>query len=536
MRYVLLLLISFSLNGCAYYFGNRWQNSFKKIETTDYPRFDKCAEPISSEALNTHPIVLHFAEKEIIRPTKKDQRGPERLLLAKLAAGTDVTFVNNYLLESVPWGNSGTSGSLNPKGDYDFTTVILAAILFKFQDDTTLLWPKTAQHIAQTLLIEEGGKPHTKTPRTMRIMKDTENHILMTNISQYLKNQWLTEHGNKDETFDNKLNGLEEFLLENLEELQLTGQYEFNSKPYEGYTLSALLILQSYCTSPILKEKATETLNQMCWEYMQTSSDFRKSSPFRRRMSRNTNTSLTDNASSSIMKAWYLEHTQGVFEVNDIPHNHHQALSALVYDYRPPTEIWKENEEERLILIGHGRGSSPEIYSRGGGFILCAGGFQRGEISQIVARPMVLMLDDGAQDMKDCFHIKGKHDYTKWNNTGVHHRLAVGSSPVHIPSAYQAIDSLGNWRVYAPSQEVTVITYSEADFGIIYLPEEESKTSLSKLSELNPNPMSGIFRKSEDSEIQFNLNARKGNWVMESVDGQELSIKTDWWPRVRIKN
>lgn len=533
MRKLLPLFLIFSLNSCAYYFGNLWQSSFKRIEKTAYPDLGVNPKPISTEDLQNHPLVLHFADRELVRPTKKDQRGPERLLLAKLAARKDVKEVNEYLLNSIPWGNSGTSGSLNPKGDYDFTAVILAAILYKFQEDTTLLWPKTAEHIAKVLLVEEGGRPHKKTPRTMAIMRDTENHILMTNISQYLKNQWLWQHGNTDGKFNNLENGLEDFLLDNLEELQITGQYEFNSKPYEGYTISALLILQSYCASERLKAKATETLNNLCWEYMLTSSNFRKNSPFRRRMARHKNNSLTDNASSSMIKAWFLEHQKGVFELDEIPHNHHQALSAIVYDYRPPTEIWNTDDSEKFIQIGHGYGSSPEIYSRGKGFMLCAGGFQRGEVSQIVARPIVLMLEDEAQDLNECFHISGKRDYTKWNNTGVHHRFAVGMSAVNTPSKYQPIDTLGNWKLFEPIDGLFVVTYSARDFGLIYLPK--GNASLSELQKLNPNPTSGIFKKPENSIIEFNVKAHKGKWVIESVDDEVLPTKTDKWPRVRIR-
>jgi hypothetical protein len=520
------------LNSCAYYFGNRWQNSFKKIPKTDYPKFEYHAQRISDEQLQTHPIVQHWANKELVRPDKKRQRGPERLMLAKLIAAKDIEQVNNYLLESIPWGNSGTSGDLNPLGDYDFTSIILAAILHRFKNDSTILWNRTEEHLARVLLIEEGGKPHTRTPRTMAIMKDTENHILMTNISQYLKNQWLVEKGETDPEFNNLENGLERFLIDNLEELHLTGQYEFNSKPYEGYTISALLVLHSYADSDALKKKAEEVLDAWVWEYLQTSSDFRKSAPFRRRMGRFNSTSLTDNASTSMIEAWYLEQEKGVFEVGEIDHNHHQVLSAVVYDYRPPAEIWKTDDAERLLLVGHGKTSSPEIHSRGEGFLLSAGGFHRGEASQLVARPIVLMLDDGAIDLKDCFHINGKGKWKSWNNTGVHHRFAVGEQPVQVPTQYKHVDTLGNWALYQPSEQISVITYSAKDFGIIYLPREE--TTLNQIAELNSDPTREPFRTSESGSVKFNPNAPRGRWVVESVNGKVVDRKTDSWKRVNL--
>ncbi|MCB9190434.1 MAG: hypothetical protein H6602_02040 [Flavobacteriales bacterium] len=531
MRTSILLLLCLNLNSCAYYFGNSWQRSYRSIPETEFPEFKANPQRISDEELVDHPLVKFWADKEVVRPTKKDQRGPERLLLAKLIAKQDVEFVNNYLLESEPWGNSGTSGALNPRGDYDFTTVVLAAILHRFKDDSTILWNRTEEHLAKNLLVEVGGKPHKKTPRTMAIMKDTENHILMTNISQYLKNQWLMENGYADAEYDNSKNGLEHFLAENLKELHITGQYEFNSKPYEGYTISALLILYSYAASGELRNLCKVVLDSWAWEYMETSSNFRKSAPFRRRMSRFSSTSLQDNASTSIMQAWWLEHVKGSFQPDEIPHNQHQALSALIYDYRPPTEIWTKDDSERLIYIGHGKGSSPEIHSRGNGFLLSAGGFQRGEASQIVARPIVLMLDDSATDLNDCFHINGKGKWQKWNNSGVHHRFAVGRQPVNVPNNYQPVDSIDNWKLFQPTKDVTVIAFSSDDFGMIYLPD--SNIDLKELVQLNPEPEKGTF-KTEESEFQFDLKAPRGKYVITKVNGLETDRKTDKWKRVNV--
>lgn len=528
MRFLLAILLVLNLSSCAYYFGNSWQNSFKKIEKTEYPVLSDNPERISDGDLANHSLVQFWADKELKRPESKRQRGPERLMLAKLIAGKDVEQVNNYLLESLPWGNSGTSGDLNPLGDYDFTTIILAAILHRFKDDSTKLWNKTEQHLARVLLIEEGGKPHTKTPRLMGLMKDTENHILMTNISQYLKNQWMVENGETDEKYDNSKNGLEQFLLDNLEELHITGQYEFNSKPYEGYTISALLVLHSYVDSEILKVKAKEVLDGWAWEYMQTSYKFRKSAPFRRRMGRFSSTSLQDNASTSIMQAWYLEHLKGMFDKEEIPHNHHQALSALVYDYRPPKEIWEIDDSERLLLIGHGKGSSPEIHSRGEGFMLSAGGFQRGEASQLVARPIVLMLNDGAVDHKECIHINGKGKWQSWNNTGVHHRFAVGEYEVIVPEQFTPVDSNGNWKEYN-QYGIRILVYSTPDLGLIYLPKSEIK--LQEIAVKNTNLSGGFFHVSENESIEFNVKAPKGKWVIEAVNGVETNRKTDLWKR-----
>lgn len=498
---------------------------------------------IGDVELNNHPLVLHWAAKEFQTFNQKQKTGSPRVMLAKLIAKQDVRGVNKHLLSLTPWGNSGTSGALNPNGDYDFTTILLSAILHRFENDTSILWKKTADHIANVLLIEEGGKPHTKTPRTMRIMKDTENHILMVNISQYLKNQWLKERGSTNPEHDNKRNGMEEFLVDLLYEFQKTGPYEFNAKPYEGYTVTAILVLQSYTSSAKLKKLATETLDIMAWEYMLSSYKFRKSSPFRRRLERATRTELDDNAMTSMMKAWYLESQKRQFGVKEIAHNHHQALSALIFDYRPPAEIWVEDDTPRFIQIGHGHNSSPEIYSRGKGWMLCAGGFQRGEPSQIVARPNVLLLDDGATDLNDCFHIKSKGKMELWNNTGVFHRFAVGNGPVHVPVQYQPRATNGDWAIYQHGEQ-SIVVYSTDERGIIFLPDaillrddsEFMQSTFDHWVNVNKNVIeNNRFRAYHNGDIYYYPNSKKGTWVIGlTQNGFNVDRDTDSWPRVRV--
>ena len=141
------------------------------------------------------------------------------------------------------------------------------------------------------------------------------------------------------------------------------------------------------------------------------------------------------------------------------------------------------------------------------------------------------MLDDGAIDLKDCLYINGKGKWQKWNNTGVYHRFAVGRSAVHVPSQYQAVDSLENWKLFQPNEQVTVVTYSEEDFGLIYLPTEN--VTLKQLAEQNPEPAKGVFQNGS-TKIAFDTKAPKGKWVIKEVNGKPVDRRTDDWKRVRI--
>jgi len=535
MRILVALSLMMLLNSCAYYFGNRWQNSYRHIPATDHPTFNERPQRPTDAQLGHHPLVLEQAAQPFESFGQKQKTGSPRVMLAKLLARQQLKEVNELLLSLVPWGNSGTSGALNPKGDYDFTTILLSAILHRFDGDTAVLWERTSNHIANVLLIEEGGRPHTRTPRTMAIMKDTENHILMTNISQYLKNQWLLAHGSTDPSHNNRTNGLEAFLTDLLNEFLITGAYEFNAKPYEGYTVSALLVLQSYAASEELRLLATRSLDMLAYEYMMTSDDFRKSSPFRRRMERANGTSLTDNALTGMMKAWHSELTNGNFSDHTIAHNRHQAFSAIVFNYRPPTAIWSLPRKEQTVLVGHGRGSAPEVYGTGNGFMLCSGGFQRGEASQIVARPIVLMLNDGATELDSVVHIRPIGKWQQWNTTGVFGRMAVGKGAVLVPQYWKALHSEGSWAIYRHA-DVTAVVYSTPEMGLIYLPTSdatEPQSVLRSIASANTD-VSSSFRTQEGQTIQFRLNAPKGKWVITEVSGQQpLETRTDRWPRLR---
>jgi len=91
---------------------------------------------------------------------------------------------------------------LNKKGDYDFTITNLTTILWLFGDKENILYPGTRDYLVNNLLSEEGGDFRYAVPYSLGLWKDTENHILMTEGSRYLKNRWLALHGNTAEKYN----------------------------------------------------------------------------------------------------------------------------------------------------------------------------------------------------------------------------------------------------------------------------------------------------------------------------------------------
>ena len=131
----------------------------------------------------------------------------------KITKRQDLEAANTYLQNQVPRGQTGSTWWLHPNGDYDFTLLALTVILCQFGDEPAVLYPTTREHLLSTLLVEDGGEVRETVPRSLGLVRDTENHLLMTEGARYLKNRWLALHGNTAPRYDNEKNGVETWLL-----------------------------------------------------------------------------------------------------------------------------------------------------------------------------------------------------------------------------------------------------------------------------------------------------------------------------------
>ena len=100
------------------------------------------------------------------------------------------------------------------------------------------------------------------------------------------------------------------------------------------------------------------------------------------------------------------------------------------------------------MRIGRGPGASPELYAAGPGFLLSAGGAGNPWDPEVVPRPTVLLLDDGAAELYDVVRLEPSGPYRKWNATGVLPGIAVGRGTVRIPASWEADARCGIWSVY----------------------------------------------------------------------------------------
>ncbi len=462
---------------------------------------------------------------------------PPRIMMAKLLEGKDVDGVNRIIMTLRPRGNSGSTWLLHPDGDYDFIEIYLITLVFLFEKRPDRLYPVSVWHIMGNLILEEGGAPRLTVPRSLGLVKETENHVLMTETVRYLKNQWLRDHGSLDPSHDNGRNGLGKWLLRKLLRLWEAGFYEFNSMPYSGYSLSALLVLEAFAGDREVSFLARRILDRTNWHYALGSLDFRRYPPFRRRYDYASATLMGRDYHTLMMRVWTGD-AAGI-PLRELIKNPHAMFSALM-PYRLPggTAAWVRKKPcPYFVKIGHGYNSSPELYSGGPGYLVSAGGVNRGIYSGIVARPVVLLLSDGSKDFRDCFYIPGRGPFFDWNNTGVHKDFACGNAPVSVPEKYRPVAEEGHWRVYRPFRDrnLFIATFSARRLGIIavfpgFMGNPESLAVELHRRNADPARLKERFVRPDGNIVGYNTEAPKNLWVIKSYNGARLDRDFDSWP------
>ena len=479
-------------------------------------------------------IIDHWTHVELedwVYGEKVDLKEP-RTVLACLTAGRRVEEVNKYLLRQKATGTAGSRWLLNPRGGYNFTTMACTPLLYLFGDKPGLLYPETLEHLAKQILTIEGGGFSRKVPRLP--IQDSENHILMAGSSRYLKNQWLRDKGEHSPEFDNRENGVEEGLKSYLQEIYDYGLYEFNSDPYMGYTLSALLNLQAFAGGEI-QSLAEKILDRLSWQYAVGSYEFKHFPPYRRRFKKAFRTDISADYHTSMMKVWASLFTDTIGIA--MGRGQHHALWASIMPYRPPDGVMEwtlRKPHAYYVKIGHGHNSCPEIYSGDREFLISAGGANQGRNSLIMPKPIVLFLDDDAKELEETFHMYGPgEDFMQWNNTGVYIDFACARGQVHVPEGRRPVITREKWQIFHLRDHVWLAVYSENTLGLMAI--IRAGTSEAAIdSVIKSNPDEGLldtqFTHPGGNRIEYDLNTSKDTWVIDKINGKAVDRKFDRWP------
>ena len=494
----------------------------------------------NSRSALSDQVVGYWADKPLSDWKTDGKIAMPRALLARFFQRRNLDEANAYLQSVGPWGRPGSTWALHRNGDYDFTMAGLVPILFLFGDDPEVLYPETCEHILNSLLPLEGGEPQLMVPRTLGLVRETENHLLMAEGSRYLKNRWLALHGSNLPIHDNAANGLEAWLLNLIHELRSAGLYEFNSIPYAGYTLTALLNLEAF-GSEELRDAARGLIDDLNWRYALSSLSYRCFPPFRRRYSYADHSSLNNDRQTALAKVWMSLLRAGPDQLK-LNGSAHIALWACWSPYRLPDQTvnWiQKKPTDYFVRMGHGKGGSPEIYSGGPGYLLSAGGVNRGRRSMIIARPITLLLEDKATRLSQILYLAGPgKKRSKWNNTGVWHHFAVTSGPVYIPPGWKPEAEGRLWKVYKHGG-LCVAVYSEEQLGVVYLVcHADSEAVLEMMEKKNGDAkvLMHSFLTPDETCIAYEVNAPQDCWVIKQINGRAVDRNFDGWPLIRMES
>ena len=466
------------------------------------------------------------------KPNEKVNLKNSRIAISCLLEGKRIEEINNYLMNQKAVGHPGSPWLLYPLGDYDFTAMAFTALLYLFGEKPELLYPKTREHLLNNILTIEGDEFRRNVG--YMFLEDSENHILMTEGSRFLKNQWLMKHGNTDPKYDNKINGVSKKLKIFLEEIETYGFYEFNSAPYLGYTYCALLNLYEFASGDI-RDLAGKLLDRLNWQYALSSFKFKHFPPNRRRFGKSFKKNIDSDYHTVMLKVW-----ASLFDDSlsiDMSRGQHHALWATFASYKPSDKVmeWIINKPKPyFVKMGHGYNSCPEIISGDKGYLLSAGGANQGKRSLIVAKPIMLFLNDDAEEMSETFHMFGPgENFVEWNNTGVYQDFACTKGKVYIPEAEQALISSANWQIFSITEGVFLAIYSKKEIGLMAIVRSNSaRDVLNKIIENNGDEsrLNTRFNHPNGNIIDYDLESPKDQWVITRVNRKNMDRDFSKWP------
>lgn len=208
-------------------------------------------------------------------------------------------------------------------------------------------------------------------------IEETENHILMMAVARYLTNQILSAN-NGSTNFNNVQNGNKQWMLDHFAKLARDHFYEYNSKPYQRYTIDALNVLFSYAEDTEIRTAAKNLLDIVsAWSAVQ-SNNMRRFVPFRRQPPYRLNADGLSGNSEVDRLAVLVGNYRSPGSQNNTDHHpievSHKALFTMAGKYRMDSVLIdlaiKQNADDYFV----GMHATPEIYAFSSDVLIVAGG------------------------------------------------------------------------------------------------------------------------------------------------------------------
>lgn len=213
------------------------------------------------------------------------------------------------------------------------------------------------------------------------MIPETENHILMTQTSRYLINQLLSRAYGKKGEWDNEQNGMKDLMLERLQRFLKNDFEEYNSRPYNRYSLVAIENLLDFAEDPAVKVGARIVLDFISAKFAVSNNYLRRVVPFRRQAERRDESALFAVKADPLMGRFLLKSglTQRVSGKQIEAGTSGDVVLWGISSYQVP-ELIQElivNPQHRNFYqrIHH---DGVEIYSSDRQYLISAGGFWTG--------------------------------------------------------------------------------------------------------------------------------------------------------------
>jgi hypothetical protein len=517
----------------------------------DYPTPSKsAAESRQTRQARREQITLQYASKDLAPPPTPPKVGMDDFLMtmiSRMVQKTDLESVSANLLKEDfhPW-NNGTdisiAGSIcTRQGDYDF--VLMGLIKMAYLDEKagqTLLTPAARRKLRYELLSLKGNYHHIKfTLRNCPFVKiqDSENHILMSEISRYLTNQLLFKE-TSDPQYDNEKNGFNAFLLNHLSQFLRIDFDELNSRPYQGFTLIALANLYTYGENAKVK-----TMSQMILDYLSAkaavqSKGLRRLTPFRRQKIHRSPENLLEADNTMVWYSFHTGNSQYMTMDKDTHINDYVYFMGAMDDYEVPALILDLFYKTPAPLFQKVKGRDVEIYFSSENFVLSAGGRHRKVFgyftrdNDVWSMPTSIIPRTYGMKVSDLFYLQGPDNFNKRVNLCVAPNFACGTN-LHVPANIPADCKIeqGPWTFYdlkncSVKMGFYLATYQkgESAFWEVREPTVDFKGFQTTVLKNNPAPEK-TYITSDAHRIDFNWSQKS---LITAYDGIESGNPENW--------
>ena len=194
-----------------------------------------------------------------------------------------LTEINEAIRTQFAYGTGSLVNQLgcHRDGEYDFALKGYLPLIYRWGH---VLAPDVRYRILHLLSKRGAHDPDEDSYQCVVTLPETENHLWLINSSRYLANQ-LWAKRSSDPIYDNRRNGLTNYLIGKLRGELKSDFIEYNSSPYSRFTWMAIQNLYDYAEDPQMKTAAQSVLDYLSLKAAISTSDGRRNPPFRRRVS-----------------------------------------------------------------------------------------------------------------------------------------------------------------------------------------------------------------------------------------------------------